>query len=268
MVECFPSITLLGMNKVIGLRKNIVIGYIVFIHILMAFVLVKSDFLPRVGNRLGQNRNVETEITQHFKRMEQYHERMDPNVPSGSAIFIGDSITQGLCVSAVFTPSVNYGIGSDTTFGVLKRLPKYESLNRASMVILEVGVNDLKRRKNEEILGNYSSILKLLPSHPSVIISGILPVNEGIAHHTKGYNARIRGLNSALKDLCESEKPRCTFVDSGRALVDSNGSLSTSYQAGDGVHLNGQGNAIWIQELKNGIKTAQQGVPPDRLRSQ
>ena len=105
---------------------------------------------------------------------------IDPNVPSGSAIFIGDSITQGLCVSAVFTPSVNYGIGSDTTLGVLKRIPKYQSLNRASMVILEVGVNDLKRRKDEEILSNYSSILKLLPSHLSVIISGILPVNEAI----------------------------------------------------------------------------------------
>jgi lysophospholipase L1-like esterase len=198
--------------------------------------------------------------------MAKYHERIDPNVPSGSAIFIGDSSFQGLCVSAVFTPSVNYGIGSDTTLGVLQRLPKYESLNRASMVILEVGVNDLKRRKDEEILSNYSSILKLLPSHLSVIISGILPVNEAIAHHTKGYNARIMGLNSRLKNLCESEKPRCTFVNSGPALVDSNGSLSTNYQEGDGVHLNGQGNAIWIQELKNGIKTAQ-GVPPDRLRT-
>mgnify|MGYP003802781957 CR=1 FL=1 len=100
------------------------------------------------------------------------------------------------------------------------------------------------------------------------LISGILPVNEGIAHHAKGYNARIRGLNPRLKNLCESEKPRCTFVDSGRSLVDSNGSLSTNYQEGDGVHLNGKGNAIWIQELKNGIKTAQQGVSPDRLRSQ
>lgn len=256
------------MNEVIGLRKNIVIGYLVFIHILLAFVLVKSDILPRVGNRLGYTANVETEITQHFKRMAKYHERIDSNVPSGSAIFIGDSITQGLCVSAVFTPSVNYGIGSDTTLGVLKRLPKYESLNRASMVILEVGINDLKRRKDEEILSNYSSMLKLIPSHLPVIISGILPVNEGIVHHAKGYNARIRGLNPRLKNFCESEKPRCTFVDSGRALVDSNGSLSTNYQEGDGVHLNGKGNAIWIQELKNGIKTAQQGVSPDRLRSQ
>ena len=40
--------------------------------------------------------------------------------------------------------------------------------------------------------------------------------------------------------------------------MDSNGSLSTNYQEGDGVHLNDQGNAMWIQELKNGIKTAQQ----------
>ena len=240
------------------MRKNVAIGYLVFIHILLALALVKSDFLTRVGNRLGYTANVEPEITQHFEYMERYYERMDPNVPSGSAIFIGDSITQGLCVSAVFTPSVNYGIGSDTTLGILKRLPKYKSLNRASIVILEVGVNDLKRRKDEEILSNYSSILKLLPSHLPVMISGILPVNEDIAHHTKGYNARIRGLNFRLKNLCESKKPQCTFVDSGRALEDSTGSLSRNYQEGDGVHLNGEGNNIWIQELKDGIKISQQ----------
>ena len=78
-----------------GLRKNVLVGYLVFIHILMALVLVKSDFLTRVGIRLGYTANVEPEITQHFENMIRYHERIDPNVPSGSAIFIGDSLTQG-----------------------------------------------------------------------------------------------------------------------------------------------------------------------------
>jgi lysophospholipase L1-like esterase len=196
--------------------------------------------------------------------MTRYHEGMDPNVPSGAAIFIGDSITQGLCVSAVFNPSANYGIGNDTTLGVLKRLTKYESLKRASIAILEVGVNDLRFRKDEEILSNYSSILQLLPAHLTVVVSAILPVNEGIDHKLRGYNARIGELNSTLKVLCESQKSRCTYVDPGQALIDSSGSLSTNYQEGDGLHLNGEGYGVWIQELKKGIKAAQQRRAPDR----
>ncbi len=246
------------------LRRKLLVGYLVFVHILLALILIKSDFLVKVGDRLGIRRNTEPEITQHFERMVKYHESIDPNVPAGSAIFIGDSIIQGLCVSAVSTPSINYGIGSDTTLGVLKRLSKYRSLQQASIVIFEIGVNDLKRRKDEDILCNYSSILSQLPSHLPAVVSGILPVNEAIAKDLKGYNLRITRLNAGLKALCEARKPKCSFVDSSQGLIDSDANLSAKYQRGDGVHLNGTGNAIWIQELKNAIKTAQQPHAPDR----
>ena len=59
---------------------------------------------------------------------------MDGLIPEGATIFIGDSITQGLATSAVSNQSVNYGIGSDTTLGVLKRLPYYNSMNSAKAV--------------------------------------------------------------------------------------------------------------------------------------
>jgi len=244
------------------MRRKSVIGHLVFIYTFLALVIYQTDFFVRVGNGLGID--LSPEITQGFSIMMKYHERIDPNVPKGAAIFIGDSLTQGLCVDAVFTPSVNYGIGSDTTHGVLKRIPKYKSLDRASIVIIEVGVNDLRRRNNEEILSNYSSILNLLPAHLPVIISGVLPVNEDLANNATSHNVRIRELNSRLETLCESRKPLCTFVDSGRSLMDSSGNLSNRYQDGDGLHLNGEGNGVWIQELKNGIETAQQRCAFDR----
>jgi len=129
------------------MKKRFTITYLIGIHLFLAVVLLKSDFNDRVEHKFGIHTAAQSpEITQHFHRMLHYHKRMDGNVPEGSVIFIGDSITQGLCVSAIASPAVNYGIGSDTTVGILQRLPYYNSIKRASAVVLAIGINDIRRR--------------------------------------------------------------------------------------------------------------------------
>jgi lysophospholipase L1-like esterase len=158
---------------------------------------------------------------------------------------------------------VNFGIGSDTTVGVLKRLPKYQSLERASLCVMAIGVNDLHRRGNQEILENYSLILQAIPSYLPIVFSAILPVNEFIRNDLAGKNKCIIELNSGLKNLCETKSPKCIFIDLGRNFVDLSGNLKNEYQEGDGVHLNGAGNTILIQELKKKIRDTQQAVIKD-----
>lgn len=223
------------------MKKRIAIIYLICIHLLLAVVLLKSDFIDRVQTKLGiQQTELSAEITQHFHRMLRYHKRMDGNVPDGSVIFIGDSITQGLCVSAVACPSVNYGIGSDTTLGVLQRLPEYRSIDKASAVILAIGINDMKRRSNEEILKNYRSIVGHIPEKTPIVISAILPLDEGSRQEWQGRNQdRIKSLNLSLEDLADS---RIFFVDAGPLLVDASGNLADQYHDADGVHLNSKGN--------------------------
>ncbi len=237
------------------MRKNVLIGYVFFVHLFLLLVLIESDFTTRVGYRVGLIRP--PEITEHFEQMIRYHKRMDPNIPDGAVIFIGDSIVQGLCVSAVVTPSVNFGIGSDTTVGVLKRLPEYHSLERASVCVMAIGINDLERRRNEEILKNYSLIVRAVPPRLPLVFSAVLPVDERVRNGLAGKNSRIRKLNSGLKALCEGRSPKCIFVDTGPKLIDSSDNLRKEYDAGDGVHLNGAGNSIWIQELRQTVKKAQ-----------
>lgn len=200
------------------------------------------------------------EISEYYKRMLCYHVRMDGNVPDRSVVFIGDSLTQGLCSDAVSYPSVNYGIGGDTTVGVLTRLAEYrQSLRRASAVVLAIGVNDMKFRDNHQIVENYRRILQVLPEKVSVVCSAVLPVNEDIySNPSIVNNARITDLNASLKVLCSTDL-RCIFVDARRRLIDANGNLSTAFQDGDGIHLNAVGNRIWIEELRDGLSKAQQG---------
>jgi len=195
------------------------------------------------------------EITDHYRTMVRYQRRMDGNVPDRAVVFIGDSLTQGLCTEAVACPSVNYGIGSDTTVGVLGRLAGYRSLERASAVVLAIGVNDLLFRDNPAIVENHRRILSALPADLPVVCSALLPVNEPVYGPSVVTNARIRELNTALKALCASD-PRCQFVDAGPRLVDASGNLEERLQDGDGIHLNAAGNAIWIAELGVAVATA------------
>lgn len=238
-------------------KISIAITYLTAIHILLVIVLLKSDFIQQVQVKFGIGfyQMESSELTPHYYRMLEYHKRIDGNVPAGAIIFIGDSLTQGLCVSAVAAHSVNYGIGSDTTFGVLKRLEHYSSINKAGAVVIAIGVNDFRHRTDTEIIHNYQTILDRIPDHIPVISSAVLPIDEQ-AHQNRGWgdiSQRIKSLNSRLERLIGT-KENVFFVDAGPGLTEDTGNLADIYHIGDGVHLNPAGNAIWIDSLKNELQ--------------
>lgn len=170
------------------------------------------------------------ELSEYYQRVLRGHLLMEGSVPAGAVVFIGNSHIAGLCTDAVATPSVNFGIGSDTTAGVLNRLPKYKCLERASAVVLEVGLNDLSRRNDAAILANYRRIVEALPDVP-IVVCAIVPVTS----------ERVAVLNRALHDLCKSD-PRCTFIDPEIH--------SQSLMAADDVHRNSDGYKMWIEALR------------------
>lgn len=221
------------------------------IHIFLVLILIKSDFIDRAKNRLGMGPAAQAEAGAHFNRMVSYHKRMDGNILNGSTIFIGDSIIQGLCVSAVTSPSVNYGIGSDTTSGILQRIPYYNSLSRARVIVVAVGINDLMVATETDIIDNYKAILKILPANVPVLFSAVLPVAKNAPAALGSHsNRQIKSLNSRLKAFTD-ESSRTFFLDAGLLLVDEDGYLSDKFHIGDGVHLNTEGYNTWIIELRN-----------------
>ena len=198
--------------------------------------------------------SADMEITEHYQRMMNYHRYMDGNIPEGAVLFIGDSITQGLCTSAVWECSVNYGIGSDTTVGVLQRLADYASMARAGAVVVAIGVNDLARRDNAAILENYKKIMEAVPAGTPLVFSAVLPLDERAKDIKEDRNPRIRELNAGLASLCATDE-RCSVVDATAALTDDTGNLNPGYHAGDGVHLNTAGYALWITALREQLNS-------------
>lgn len=184
--------------------------------------------------------------------MVTYHERVDGNVPDGAVIFIGDSITQGLAVVAVAPLAVNYGIGKDTTVGVLKRIPLYRSLPRAEVIVLAIGVNDLRERNHDELMANYELILGQMPPEVRLMVCAIHPVDERVWVEPE-FNARIEAVNEELEGLC-SLFPQSMFVDSRDMLIDGDGQLDARYHVGDGVHFSTAGYEVWIEALQDALE--------------
>ena len=233
------------------LRKLGII-YLLMLHILVALMLAKSDFIEKVGYKLGVS--TAPELSSYYDRITTSHFRMDGNVPDGATIFIGDSITQGLAASAIAKLSVNYGIGGDTTLGVLNRVRKYESLTRANAIVLAIGVNDLGRRSYEQIIANYKDILDSLPKNVPVVVCAILPVDERV-QAVNFENKRITRVNKLLNELVR-EYDNVAFSDAGSLLRGSDNNLKSDFHVGDGVHLSSDGYQVWIQELRRALINA------------
>jgi lysophospholipase L1-like esterase len=244
------------------MRNLLFISYFFAIHLLLIIVLIKTDFLLRAGYRFSLIDNIQPEFTACYEQTKKILDRMDANTPDGSVIFIGSSLIQGLSVAAVAREAVNFGIGTDTTAGVLNRLSNYKSIRQASALVIYVGGNDFKRRNNDEILKNYSEITQLIPPQVPVVVNAILPVDENARSDLAGRNARSKELNSRLKLLCANRAADCLFLDPTTRFIDSSGNLKKQYHDGDGVHLNGSGNLIWIQELKEVVRKAKELAAP------
>ena len=189
--------------------KTTFIIYLLFLHAFVGIAVVKTDIISRLQVKLGYEKT-RPELTSHYQTMFAFHKRVDKNIPDKSIIFIGDSITQGLAVSAIFPKSINFGIGQDTTVGVIKRIPFYNAISQTKMIVIAIGLNDLKRRSNDAIVKNYLKIIDLIPGSTPILFSAILPIDE-LASNRTGLNTRIRELNNSLNKICESSSKTTLF---------------------------------------------------------
>lgn len=230
--------------------------YLAAVHVLLLIVLWKSNFLDKVAQKLGAPPSIEEIKSQFHHRTVHLQERAVGSVPDDAVIFIGDSITQGLCVLAVSPLAVNYGIASDTTAGVLKRLHKYlPAIERCKCVVLAVGTNDSAYRSVEQAVENYRLILAELPLDCPVIISSILPQDSRTEKITEQRVAYMNAFNERLQELSDLHD-NVTFLDNDPALdTDNDGRLDEVFHNGDGLHLNTAGNLAWAASLKTAIET-------------
>jgi len=239
-------------------RSAIMLGfYFVLVHGLLLWQATRDDPPNRPATAIQprpdiDNLGADASWPEHHRRMLGYHARMDANVPDGAVLFFGDSLVQGLCVSAVTPHGINFGIGGDTSTLLRARQPLYASIDRASAVILAVGINDLAVLEPEQIGTNIEAFINALPAHLPVLVQGVLPVDRRTARPWTGRSpARLAALNAHLLELAET-RGHVHYVAPPSELREGD-DLAARFHDGRGLHLNALGNAIWIGSLQQAL---------------
>lgn len=212
--------------------------------------LCRHGILETVVNRLAQgvfDPSAAGRQPQHFKDMLTYHRRMDPSIPDGAIIFLGDSITLSLAVAAVNPLSVNLAIGDETTALLLDALPSYQALHRAGGIVVAIGINDILQARSEGLPERLQDIERTLPANKRLVWNAIMPTRKAVSD--EAARRAIMSTNSTIKALCTARR-FCTFVDTWKLFGDENGILDQRYFLPDGVHLNSEGYRKWVQALR------------------
>lgn len=166
--------------------------------------------------------------------------RLDRNIGEGAALFLGSSNIQGLHVADVAPNAANLGLGNEQIHELHQRIGTYTALDRARLVVLATGYNDLRVRPPHVALTAYRDLLARLPASLPLVVNGVQPgAANPLPDATQAFNAGLRA-------LC-AQRPPCAYVDLA-AIV------GPSYEA-DGIHLNADAYAAWKPALRLAIAT-------------
>jgi len=198
------------------------------------------------------------EFDYYYNARLKHQLRMDGSVPEGAVLFFGDSRTEELYASNASFNSVNFGIGGDTAYGLLKRIGRYKSLQHASATVIAIGLNDLKYRDVAASALFFKDILLAVPDSSLIVVSAILPVDEKALQENGDFrrtNKAITQFNSSIEHMCR-QRSRCLYVEPPAAMKDAAGGLIPELHDGDGVHLSSKGARLWSEAIFSGIGKA------------
>ncbi|MFA6627434.1 MAG: GDSL-type esterase/lipase family protein [Bacilli bacterium] len=188
----------------------------------------------------------------------QIFNNLNRNAILHGIVFLGDSLTEFYPVDEFFygCDVYNRGIAGDTTDGVLKRLENNVLILEPSKLFLQIGTNDLGKRKPPEyIFNNIKKIIETirtrLPETQLYVIS-LYPVNAKATPYSKSImlgrkNTDIHAINCWLNTYCQQQQ--LPYLDVASILRDENGLLKKEYTV-EGLHISFLGYAAITEVLK------------------
>jgi lysophospholipase L1-like esterase len=229
---------------------KVVSFYLVILHLLLITIIFTPNLAAKISKIMGKE-HPHNLVIYNYQSMSTMLGRVDRNLDKNTAVFIGDSLTQGMAVNNILPYAVNFGIGHDTIDGVLQRIRTYKSINKMATVIIAVGINDLRKLSVKTAISHYTDLLNELRKLNNVYIHEVLPIDQNILGNK--LQNKITLFNQQLFNVTK-EFDTVHFLRKSNKFIDSNGSLKASLHLGDGLHLNKAGYDIWINQLKEQLK--------------
>jgi lysophospholipase L1-like esterase len=222
-------------------RKVLVVTNIVSL-LFLAIVSLHYKVPQRVLNRLKITNFTVRNMTYTDYRIQALHS-IGTDKEGFANIMLGDSITAGGNWEKLLkgVDVANYGIGGDTTAGLLLRLSDVY-MAKPQRVFLMIGINDIGARITVgEILKNIEEIVeKMNENEIKIIIQSTLYVSKKPSNW-EIRNKAVDDLNKGLQELCI--KNNLLYIDLNTVLSDD-GALNKKY-TNDGVHLLENGYNKW-----------------------
>jgi len=179
-------------------------------------------------------------------------------------VFIGDSRTVGLYQYRYINPENVYAKNGqnhqgaryekivDLGTGKLLTVAEAVGVRKPKRVIVSYGVNGVAFMSQNTFMEQYSYFIDdLRNASPAstIIIQSILPVSN---YYQKYVDSRLNNdqidlYNSLLKQLAKEKG--CSFLDTAGLFKDSNNSLASEYDIGDGLHLSRAAYEVFLQYL-------------------
>ncbi len=176
----------------------------------------------------------------------------------GGVYIVGDSHVEGWEALPLQTELSleNRGVGGDTTFGLINRLPRLIA-EAPDAVFLMIGVNDLIMNARHGLTQRYELILRRLREalpHAELYVHSLLPVNQTDFPMTSEHldNADIAAVNERLRRLCA--EVGATYLDLAPAFLDETGRLRRELSL-DGLHLNLEGYTLWAERMTREVES-------------
>jgi N-acetylglucosamine-6-sulfatase len=185
-------------------------------------------------------------------------------IAAGSPIellFVGDSITDGWRNAGQTLwdqhfgslKAANFGIGGDTTQGVLWRMQNGELAGfKAKLIVMMLGTNNIPRgNSNDEIVEGLRLIVQEFRTRQPqarVLLLGIFPRGVEATHQ---YRAPIKDINSKLAKLADNKQ--IYFMDIGDKFLAADGTLTPEIMP-DALHPNFKGYQIWADAISGRVK--------------
>ena len=169
-----------------------------------------------------------------------------------NALFIGDSLTNGLELFGTLKNASYYCATSATAAGTLADpgLDEHLSTHYYDAVYLLLGINEMGTDPAVYAarMGKLIDLARSRQPRARIYLQTILPVVPEKTWSARVFSVtNIQAANAALQSLAEEKN--VILVDTYRAFADANGRMPDG-MTGDGVHLFAKNYAIWCDYLR------------------
>lgn len=151
-------------------------------------------------------------------------------------------------------PALNLGVAGDTVPGLVRRMKDYSALAEARVLVVNIGLNDLRSHCAADRV-DLAPLLLALPATVPVVWVGIQGLSPALRERwcDGRFAALSVTLNERVRQACAARES-CSFMPHP-VPEDVDGRTSASLHVADGVHLSASGYAALAARLQATLAT-------------